>query len=113
MTRQQYIENKISIVKETMVSFQRWSIVLFIIAVISIVLSFIGSIDKAFSMEFLKYGLSSITTISGAAMQGVKYIRKNKLIELEFCSGIVDNYESLKDFDKIIVNKALDGILTK
>lgn len=113
MTRQEYIENKITIIKETMVSFQRWSIVLFIIAIISIALSLVGSIDKAFSVEFLKYGLSSITSISGAAMQGVKYIRKNKLCELEFCVGIVDNYESLKDFDKIIVNKALDGILNK
>jgi len=113
MTRQEYIEKKIAVVKETMVSFQRLSIVLFVIAIVSIILSFAGIIDKAFSAEFLKYGLSSITTISGAAMQGVKFIRKNKLIELEFCSGIVDKYESLKDFDKIIVNKALDGILTK
>jgi hypothetical protein len=113
MTRQEYIDNKIALVKETMVSFQRWSIVLFVIAVISIILSYTGFIDKAFSAEFLKYGLSSITTISGFAMQGVKYIRKNKLIELEFCSGMVDKYESLKDFDKIIINKALDGILTK
>jgi uncharacterized membrane protein len=113
MTRQEYIENKIALVKETMVSFQRWSIVLFIIAIVSILFSYLGLIDKTFSVEFLKYGLSSITTISGAAMQGVKYIRKNKLIELEYCSGIVEKYETLKDFDKIIVNKALDGILNK
>jgi len=110
MTRQEYIRRKISILKETMISFQRWSIVLFVVAVVSIIVSFIGTLDKLFSIEFLKYGLSSIATISGAGLQGVKYLRKNKLIELEYSEGIVSQYETLQEFDKKIVNNALDGI---
>ena len=63
-------------------------------------------------MEFLKYGLSLITMLSGAVLQGVKYIRKNKLLELEFCESLVENYESLQEFEKKIVNNAFNGILS-
>jgi hypothetical protein len=113
MTRQEYIHKKILIIRETMVSYQRWSIVLFTVAIISIGLSFINSLNKSFSIEFLKYGLSSITVLSGAALQGVKYLRKNKLVELEYCEGIVEKYETLQEFDKKVVNIALDGIFNK
>ena len=113
MTREEFIHKKIEIVHESMVSFQIWSIVLFAIAVASIGLSFIRYFENTFIMEFVKYGLSSISTLSGAALQGVKYLRKNKLIELEFCESVVAKYETLEEFDKIIVNKALDGIFNK
>jgi len=113
MTRQEYIHKKILVVKQTMVSFNRWSVVLFIVAMASIGIPLISSFDKSFTVELLKYGLSSITVLSGAALQGVKYLRKNKLLELEYCEGIVEQYENLQEFDKKVVNSALDGIFNK
>ena len=110
MTRQEYILKKIDLLNETMVSYHRWSVILFIVAIISIGISFITSLDKSISSEFIKYGLSSISTLSGAVLQGIRFIRKNKIIELEFCVNLVNDYENLQEFDKKIINKALDGI---
>ena len=113
MSREEFITRKIKILKESLNSFQRVSLVLFIVAVISIGLSFIKLINNPFVIEFLKYGLTSVTALSGTALQGYRYIRKNKLIELEYCEGKVDQYETLEEFDKRIINSALEGLLNK
>ena len=116
MTREEYIGKKIDTLKETMVSSQRLSLILFALAVISVVVSLLvrqEKDDNHMLIEFLKYGISSITALSGTAMQGVKYTRKNKLDELEYCKGLVDHYETLEEFDKKIVNSALDGVISK
>ncbi|MFC2103119.1 hypothetical protein ACFLSS_01700 [Bacteroidota bacterium] len=105
MTRKELIERKATEIRSTISISQRWSIILFILAFLSIIISVFPFI--MISEEFLKFGLSSMTTLSGAALQGVRYIRRNKLIELEYSKDKVDNYENLKDFDKIIVDKAL------
>ncbi len=47
-------------------------------------------VEKAFLINLLQLGLSLITTISVRVMEAVKYIRKYKLLELEFYIDIVD-----------------------
>jgi hypothetical protein len=111
--RQDYILKRIEIMKQTLRSFQRLSKVLFGVALVSFGLSFLVSFDKSLSLEFLKYGLSSLAAFSGIALQGVKYLYQIKLVDLEYSIGLVDHYESLKDFEKRIVNHALDGIFDK
>jgi hypothetical protein len=108
MNRKEFVQKKINILKQTMSSFQLWSFILFGIALASFVISFIVASDKSVSMELLKYGLSSLSVISGGALQGVKFARKNKLVELEYCVGLVDNYETLQAFEKKIVDAALE-----
>jgi hypothetical protein len=111
MTRHEYIQKKITILKQTLVSFQRWSILLFGIGITSFFLSFFVSFDK--SLELLKFGLSSMATLSGIALQGVKYLYKCKLVELEYSLDLIDHYEKLKGLDKKIVDSALDKMLAK
>jgi len=91
-----------------MKSFQIFSMLLFGIGITSFGLSFVISVDKAFSLELLKWGLTSIGLLSGGALQGVKILRKNKLLELEYSLDLVDHFETLQEFDKKIVAKLID-----
>jgi len=106
MTRTEFIEQKMHDVRVTIVTSQRLSFLLFIVAVISIALSMIPELSMP--KEFLKFGLSSMTTVSGVALQGLKYLRRNKLTELKYCLDKVECYEELEDFDRKIVDRALD-----
>jgi len=109
MSRKDYIGKKIVLLKESIKSFNRWSVILFFISILSILIPFIFPINNLFTTEFLKFGLSSFFMLSSAALQGVKYCRKNKLVELEYCLDLVEQYETLQEFDKHIINNALDG----
>jgi hypothetical protein len=108
MTRKEFVDQKIEILKSTMKSYNTWSIVLFVVSVVFLTVVLMGAVPKIES-DMVKFSFSGVTTLSGFALQGFKYTRKSKLLELNYCSGLVDKYESLSDFDKKIIDKALDG----
>ncbi len=106
MSRKELIQRTIALIKDTIKSYNIWSIVLFVCAIISILIAyFIQGQDKAndTASNLLKWGFSIVTSLSAGVFQGFKFQRRTKVLKLEFAESRVDNYENLNEFDKKIV----------
>lgn len=114
MSRKELIQRTITLIKDTIKSYNLWSIALFVCAIISILIAYIlQTKDKGndTASNLLKWGFSIVTTLSAGVFQGFKFQRKTKVLKLEFAESRVDDYEHLNEFDKKIVDQALQEIV--
>lgn len=101
-----YFEKRYKVVRSSLRTYNIISLALILFALSAFVIAFLTEIS--FGSDIMKFGLSSISFLTGGGIQGVVYSQKKELIVIEFCISKADQYNQLSDFEKKILDQAFN-----